>query len=59
MTDTEVIRANFESFNTYAERAQDPQNDDADIDANLAVAFELSQLRFQLRRMFGGNNNGR
>lgn len=56
----EAIRNNFESFNMYAVAAQDPNNEDRDIDASLAVAFELSQLRFQLRKMFtGGNGNGR
>lgn len=51
-----AIRDNFESFNMYAVSAQDENNEDRDIDASLAVAFELSQLRFQLRRMFGGTN---
>jgi hypothetical protein len=55
MGDSATIRKNFESFNTYAVSAQDTSNEDRDIDANLAVAFELSQLRFQLRRMLGGS----
>ena len=44
---TERISDNFERFNPYAAKALE-LGDDADVFAHLALAFELSQLRYQL-----------
>lgn len=48
----QTIRHSFEGFNLYAQRAQERGNDNADVDAMLAVAFEISQLRYHLRQVF-------
>lgn len=44
---TEKISNSFERFNPYAQRALE-LDDDADVHAMLAIAFEVSQLRYQL-----------
>lgn len=41
------LAQNFEGFNWYAGKAMQ-LDEDAEIYANLAVAFEISQLRYQL-----------
>lgn len=51
-TSAERVSQSFEGFNVYAQRAQKEGNENADVDALLAVAFEISQLRFHLRQVF-------
>lgn len=46
---TQTISDNFERFNPYAREALQG-GDDADVYGMLAVAFEVSQLRFQLTK---------
>lgn len=46
---TERLSANFERFNPYAAKAME-LDEDAEVYANLAVAFELGQLRYQLTK---------
>lgn len=41
------LAQNFEGFNWYAGKAMQ-LDEDAEVYANLAVAFEISQLRYQL-----------
>jgi uncharacterized MAPEG superfamily protein len=47
---TEKISNTFERFNAYAVEAL-KGGDDADVYASLAVAFEISQLRYFLSTM--------
>jgi hypothetical protein len=44
------IRQNFEGFNPYAGKAME-LDDNADVYATLAIAFELSQLRYMLSQV--------
>jgi hypothetical protein len=46
----EHIAGQFERFNVYAKRAS-KMDDNADINSNLAVAFEIGQLRYQLTQI--------
>lgn len=54
---TERISNSFERFNPYAQKALEG-DDDADVYAQLAIAFEVSQLRYQLS-LKPVDNNGR
>lgn len=48
-TDANKIADSFRRFNTYAQAAEQ-FGENADILAMLAIAFEISQLRYQLTK---------
>lgn len=55
---TQHISNRFERFNPYAQVALS-DDDDRDVYAMLAVAFEVSQLRYQLTRRFDNKQHAR
>jgi len=56
----ERISGNFERFNPYAARAIETGDPDESLAfATVAVAFEISQCRYLLRKLVGANEHER